>query len=513
MNSIETLRIVFADSLCMDSSLIKTANKNHDVFLFMEVHEEFSYVPHHFKKVIFLLSAMRHFAKSLQENGYCVRYIKHDDEKNTHTFSSEIERAIKELNPKLVAFISPGEYRVRQLLKQTFSKFEIKIQEHQDPKFLISHKEFKAWAGDKKSLQMEFFYRYCRKKFNILMKNDKPIGGKWNFDSDNRKKPPKTYKPHAPLKFTPDELTLSLINELKTKLKNHLGDDINFHFAVTRAQALEVLSYFIEKNLPNFGEYQDAMLIDEQWMSHSHLSFYINVGLLTPTECINAALTAFEKGKAAINSVEGFIRQILGWREYVRGIYWTFMPSYQNQNFLNANNPLPDFFWHGKTKMKCLSQCISQTIDNAYAHHIQRLMIIGNFCLLTSLDPIEVQAWYLAVYADAFEWVEMPNVQGMILYADGGLMSSKPYAASGAYINKMSNYCEQCSFSVKEKTGDKACPFNYLYWHFMINHRQKLQKNHRLAITYKQIDNMPEAQQAAIMKSAEKFFDSIYKSQ
>ena len=502
MKKIQTLRIIFADSLCLNSSLITDADKDNDIFLFMEVHEEFNYVAHHTKKIVFLLSAMRHFATVLEEKSYSTLYIKHNDPQNSHCFSDEILRAAKLLNPQAIAFITPGEYRVRKSLLTTIKKIGCDKEEHHDPKFLISHKEFKSWASNRKSLQMEFFYRYCRKKLNILMDGNKPIGGKWNFDSNNRKTPPDTYQPNPVLKFKPDIITKQLIEELTPKLSSHIGDFNNFHFAINREQALQVLSYFIKYNLIDFGVYQDAMLINQPWMSHSHLSFYINIGLLQPMECIEAAVNAYLAGEAPINSVEGFIRQILGWREYVRGIYWLYMPNYQKANFLNAQNKLPDFFWDGKTKMKCMQQCISQTIDNAYAHHIQRLMIIGNYCLLTSIEPKAVQDWYLAVYADAFEWVELPNVQGMILFADGGLMATKPYAASGAYINKMSNYCQQCQYSVKEKTGSKACPFNYLYWNFMLQHQDKLKSNHRLAFTYNQLAKMSETQKEQIIESA-----------
>ena len=286
-----------------------------------------------------------------------------------------------------------------------------------------------------------------------------------------------------------------------------MGDEHRFYFAVTRQQALTVLKYFIKHNLATFGAYQDAMLHDEPWMAHSHLSFYLNIGLLKPMECIEAAVVAYEKEQAPINSVEGFIRQILGWREYIRGVYWLNMPQYQQANALKANEALPAWFWTGQTKMACMNQCLTQTIDNAYAHHIQRLMVIGNYCLLTGVKPQEVQAWYLAVYADAFEWVELPNVQGMILYADNGLMSSKPYAASGAYIKKMSNYCDHCQFSVKEKTGDKACPFNYLYWYFMHKNKAILKSNHRLGITLKQLEKMEPSKLAAMIESAKAFIN------
>lgn len=500
---ISTLRILFADSLSEYSTLIKDADKANDLFLLMEVEQEMNYVWHHVKKVIFLFSAMRHFAQHLSGQGYRVLYIKHTDPDNTQSFEQEITRITQQYTPKQIAFMTPGEYRVRRELLDRISQIGLPYQEHHDVKFLIGHQHFKAWATGKKSLQMEYFYRNIRKQLNVLMKDGKPVGGKWNYDAQNRQKAPVGFASAPPLRFKIDKITQSVIDDLVDSLHGRMGDPNDFHFAVTRSQALAVLDHFIEHNLKNFGIYQDAMLKDEPWMSHSHISFYLNIGLLQPMECIEAVMMAYDKGKAPLNSVEGFVRQILGWREYIRGIYWLYMPDYQKLNALNADQSLPKWFWDGKTDMKCMQQCLSQTINNAYAHHIQRLMVIGNYCLLTGIEPEAVQAWYLAVYADAFEWVELPNVQGMILFADGGLMATKPYAASGAYINKMSNYCEGCRYSVKEKLGEKACPFNYLYWYFMDKHQNTLKQNPRLAFTFKQLEKMPAEKLTAIRKNAE----------
>ena len=505
----KTLRLIFADQLSIGSSLIKEASQEHDVFLFCEVDGEINYTSHHTKKVIFLLSAMRHFSELLQEKGYAVCYIKHDDPKNTQSFEGEIKRAIKKFEVETVEYILPGEYRVKDILRKIEQDTRLPFNEHEDIKFIVNLDDFKTWKKNKKSLLMESFYRENRKQYNILMDKDKPEGGEWNYDKSNRKTPPKEYSPKPPLMFEADEITSELIQTLSTKLNKHIGDAQGFHFAVTRKQALAVLRYFIDNNLNHFGDYQDAMLEDEPWMTHSHISFYLNIGLLTPMECIEQAIKAYQKKKVAINNAEGFVRQILGWREYIRGIYWSYMPDYQSLNFLDASRDLPALFWSGKTRMNCLSQCVGQTINEAYAHHIQRLMVIGNFCLLAGIDPKQVQDWYLAVYADAFEWVELPNVQGMILYADGGIMASKPYAASGAYINKMSNYCKGCSYNVNKKTGEKACPFNYLYWCFMDKNKEKLKSNHRLRFPYKQLEKFSDSQLSAIKESAESFLDDL----
>jgi deoxyribodipyrimidine photolyase-related protein len=307
----------------------------------------------------------------------------------------------------------------------------------------------------------------------------------------------------------PDEITLEVIGQVIVHCENHFGDITDFHLAVTRLGALSALKQFIQERLVHFGDYQDAMLMHEPWMYHSHISFYLNAGLLSPTECIEAALDAYDKKHVSLSSVEGFIRQILGWREYVRGIYWNKMPDYKHLNFLQATRKLPDFYWGSDTKMACLKQCVGQTKTHAYAHHIQRLMILGNFALLTGIHPDEVNAWFMIVYPDAYEWVVLPNVTGMILFADGGFLASKPYAAGGNYINKMSDYCKNCVYKVSVKTGPDACPFNYLYWNFLQEHRKTLSRNPRIGMLYKTYDRMSESQQHAIHHDSRKFLDNM----
>ena len=348
-----------------------------------------------------------------------------------------------------------------------------------------------------------------RKQYAVLMDGDQPVGGQWNYDADNRK-PPKSglsVPPHY--NNEPDVISETVIGLVAERFDEHFGDIMPFYFAVTRQQALQALEHFIAERLPTFGDYQDAMLEGEPWMYHSHLSFYLNCGLLLPLECIAAAEEAYLDGDAPINAVEGFIRQILGWREYIRGLYWLMMPDYAELNFFNATRPLPDFYWSADTKMNCLKQCITETQQHAYAHHIQRLMVLGNFALLTGITPQEVNDWFLIVYADAYEWVELPNVSGMVLFSDGGYLASKPYAAGGSYINKMSNYCQGCQYIVTQKTGSDACPFNYLYWDFLVRNRAQLQTNQRVSMMYRNYDRMKPEIKQAIADDSQQFLASL----
>ncbi len=508
-NNMRTLRLILGDQLSKSISSLKNCDKKNDIVFMCEVMEEATYVKHHKKKIVFLFSAMRHFAEELKSNGYNIQYTKLNDNENAGSFKKEIERQIQKFNINKIVVTHPGEYRVLKDIQSYSEEFKIDVEILEDDRFLATTKDFNAWAKGRKQLRMELFYREMRKKHNILMDGNNPEGGKWNYDSENRKPPegslflPKTY--NTPV----DNITQEVIKLVEEKFNNHFGNIEPFFFAVTRSQALEALDKFINERLCDFGDFQDAMLEGEPWMYHSHLSFYINCGLLLPKECIQAAEEAYKNKKAPLNAVEGFIRQILGWREYVRGLYWLKMPEYKSLNFFDAQKRLPDFFWTANTDMNCLKQCIQETKENAYAHHIQRLMVIGNFSLLTGLNPMEVNEWYLLVYADAYEWVELPNVTGMILFADGGYLASKPYAASGTYINKMSNYCANCKYSVNQKNGEKACPFNYLYWDFLARNREKLKNNHRIGMMYKTYDRMPEKKKVQITKDSQKFINSL----
>ena len=504
-----TLRLLLGDQLSRDISTLKTIDKAHDWVMLCEVKQEATYVKHHKRKIAFLFSAMRHFAQALKTDGYQVHYTKLDDPDNRGDFRSEVQRVIEAKNIDHLIVTFPGEYRVWQDMKTWQQELGVSVEIRPDNRFLCQPREFSDWAQGHKSVRMEFFYRHMRKQHRILMEDSKPIGGKWNYDHDNRQPPKKGLSIPKPLTFEPDNTTKTVLQLVEDQFSDHFGSLANFGFAVTRDQALAVLHHFITERLPEFGIYQDAMLQDEPWMYHSHISFYLNCGLLDARECIEAAEQTYHHGDAPLNAVEGFIRQILGWREFIRGMYWHHMPAYATKNALNAQRPLPDFFWTGKTDMQCLAQAIDQTHRYAYAHHIQRLMIIGNFALLAGLSPEAVQNWFLLVYADAYEWVELPNVQGMILYADDGAFASKPYAASGAYISKMSNYCQGCRYNVKDKNGEDACPFNYLYWDFIMRHEARWRNNPRMAMMVRQLDKMSQEKRAIIQQDTLHFLGAL----
>lgn len=509
-----SLRLILGDQLTLSLPVVEDATKTRDIFLLAEVREEATYVKHHKLKIAFLFSAMRHFAEELKDRGYQVEYCRYDDDDNQGSLLKQLKHTL-EKHPSLDSVIvtEPGEYRLQQSMQQWSNQLGVPVNVLDDPRFLSSPEDFSQWAEGRKQLRMEFFYREMRKRYKILMDDDSPVGGKWNYDSQNREPMPADQKVPEPKTFAPDDITNSVIALVKKEFDDHFGDIDNFYFAVTREQALHVLDTFIDERLPTFGKYQDAMVEGKPWLYHSHLSFYINCGLLTPKEVILRAETAYYEEKAPLNSAEGFIRQILGWREFVRGFYWHFMPDLAKDNYFSNNRSLPSFFWDGYTNMNCMRQCITETKNNAYAHHIQRLMVIGNFCLLTGLNPQEVQEWYLLVYADAYEWVELPNVAGMILYADGGNLASKPYIASGSYINKMSNYCKNCGYKVSKKSGDDACPFNYLYWRFIDEHEDKLRDNHRMAMIYRTYEKMSQDKLDAARQSAAIFLQRLSKDE
>lgn len=507
------LRLVLGDQLSHSISSLENCDKENDIILMCEVYDEATYVKHHKKKIAFLFSAMRHFAEELKSEGFKILYSKLDDADNAGSFKGEVKRAIGQSNFDKIIITFPGEYRVFQDMQGWADEFKLPVEIREDTRFLCSIAEFENWAEGRKELRMEYFYREMRKKYNILMEGDKPKGGQWNYDSENRKPPKGGLSVPAPYRAKLDDITQESIDLVAKKFDDHFGDLQPFYFAVTREQALYALQKFIDERLETFGDYQDAMIQDEAWMFHSHLSFYINCGLLNPLEVVKKAEQAFEEGTVPLNAVEGFIRQIIGWREYIRGIYWMKMPSYSDENFLKAKRNLPWLYWSGETKMNCLRQCVLETKRNAYAHHIQRLMVLGNFALLAGIEPKQVHEWFLIVYADAYEWVELPNVLGMILYADGGTLGSKPYAAGGNYMNKMSDYCKNCSYKVSKKNGPDACPFNYLYWDFFIRHEDVLKGNHRLYHAYSTINKMNDEKRNAIIDDAKRFFKAMGNNQ
>ena len=500
-----TLVLILGDQLSPDLSSLRGLDPARTSVLMCEVMGEASYVGHHQKKIAFIFAAMRHFAEELRSAGWTVDYVTLDDPANTGTLAGELRRAAVRYGADAVRVTEPGEWRVLADLQALDPAPEILP----DDRFLCSHAEFQDWAEGRKALRMEYFYRLMRRKTGLLMEGDEPAGGQWNFDHDNRKRAaPDLFMPQ-PLRISPDAITREVLDLVARRFGSNFGTLEPFWLAVTRADAERAAQAFITAALPRFGDYQDAMLTGQKFLYHSLLSPLINVGLLDPLAVCRMAEQAWRDGAAPLNAVEGFIRQIIGWREYVRGIYWREGPDYVRRNALDAVRPLPSMYWTGQTGMACMAAAIGQTIEEAYAHHIQRLMVTGNFALLTGIDPHALHEWYLAVYFDAFEWVEAPNTIGMSQFADGGLLASKPYAASGAYIDRMSDYCGSCRYSVKLKIGDKACPLNALYWDFIARHRSRFADNPRMAQMVRTWDKMAETQQSALRQSAARFLDRL----
>jgi len=493
---------VLGDQLSPGLSALRGADKTRDVVLLAEVQTEATYVRHHKKKIAFLFAAMRKHAAWLREQGFQVRYVAIDDPANSHSIAGEIARAAEALRPNRVIITECGEWRLDQDLRGLPQRLGLKMEIREDDRFVCSKAEFARWAEGRKGLRMEFFYRDMRRKTGLLMDGEEPVGGQWNYDQENRARVPKGLAPPPRRAFKPDAETRAVLDLVAARFPDHFGELEPFGFAVTAEQAEAALENFLEQALPSFGAYQDAMLAGEPFLWHGLISFYLNAGLLDPLEVCRRAELEYKAGRAPLNSVEGFIRQIIGWREYVRGIYWLFMPEYAARNFLAASGNLPAFYWTGETDMRCLAEAIGQTRRYAYAHHIQRLMVTGNFALIAGCDPAEVNEWYLVVYADAYEWVELPNTHGMILFADGGVLGSKPYAASGKYINKMSDYCSHCRYDVNETVGEKACPFNALYWDFLARNAEKLRGNNRLAMPYKTLERWEPDRVAEIRAQA-----------
>ena len=479
------LILVMGDQLSRDISSLKNARKTKDIIVMGELMDEAAGVKHHKKKIILVLSAMRHFAQTLKKDGFNVDYIALGSDGAIRSFTDLVERALARHNVESIVLTRPSERRVENEIDGWPRKFSMSIQTRDDDRFIASRDAFRTWASGRKTLRMEYFYREMRKKTGLLMLDGKPEGGEWNYDKENRKAAAPSLVMPKPFKAKPDKITTEVTQFVEQNFADHFGDAQPFWFAVTRKDALKALDHFIEHALPSFGDYQDAMLQDERYLYHSLLSPLINIGLLSPLEVCKRAEAAYHEGDAPLNAVEGFIRQIIGWREYIRGVYWLGDERYTRQNFFENTRSLPWFYWNGETDMNCIKHAVTQTREDAYAHHIQRLMVTGTFAMLAGINPYEVHEWYLIVYADAFEWVEAPNVIGMSQYADGGALGSKPYAASGAYINRMSDYCKNCKYAVSKKTEENACPFNALYWDFLARNEKKLKGNPRLGQMYR----------------------------
>ncbi len=499
------LILVLGDQLTEEIAALREADRGSDVVVMAEVADEASYVPHHPKKIAFLFAAMRKFAARLKEDGWDVRYTRLDDDDNAGSITGELLRRAEETGASEIIATEPGEWRLIEAL----GEMPLTVRMIEDNRFLASHAEFDDWAEDRKELRMEWFYRQMRRKTGYLMDGEDPEGGKWNYDHDNRKPAPGDVDFSGPMQFTPDEVVEEVLDLVEKRFGDNFGTLRPFWFATEPGQARRALSHFISGGLAKFGDFQDAMLEKDNFLSHSVLSMYINAGLLDWREVCDAVQAAYDAGDVPLNAAEGFIRQIIGWREYMRGIYYREGPDYTRRNVLNHQRKLPWFYWGGETDMNCIAHAVAETRDEAYAHHIQRLMVTGNFALLAGIDPAEVHEWYLAVYADAYEWVEAPNVIGMSQFADGGIVGSKPYISSGNYIAKMSDYCGGCAYDVKQKTGEGACPFNLLYWAFMERHRERFEKNPRMAQMYRTWDRMDEAKRETVLSEAEDFLERM----
>ena len=505
MAELRSLVIVLGDQLDRQSSAFDDFDRARDRVWMAESHDESTHVWSAKQRIAVFLSAMRHFAAALQAEGLAVNYTRLDIDSRSESLAMRLRDDIERTKPERLVMCAPGDWRVFQSLRGIAADCGLALEVREDRHFFSSPREFAAHAKGRKSLRLEYFYRELRERHDVLMQAGKPTGGEWNFDTENRAAfgaaGPGDLPP--PARFEPDTTTREVIELVNTRFADHPGTLDSFAWPVTREQALQALDTFISQRLPNFGRYQDAMWPGEPWLYHSLLSSSLNLKLLNPREVVAAAQAAFDAGRAPLASVEGFVRQILGWREYVRGIYWTRMPGYLELNVLDANEPLPSWYWTAQTDMACLRDALAQTLDHGYAHHIQRLMVIGLYALMLGVQPRQVHAWYLAVYVDAVEWVELPNVLGMSQYADGGLMGSKPYIATGKYIQRMGGkHCAGCRYDPALREGERACPFTTLYWDFLMRHEGRLAKNPRMALQVKNLARLSDLQKNAVVERA-----------
>mgnify|MGYP001816701199 FL=1 len=503
------LLLILGDQLNPDNPALDASDPDLDHVVMIETPGEAAFVPSHKQRIVVFLAAMRHHAKYLKELGWHVRYT--PLEQDCASLAAGLMAAIAQLQPEEVLLSEPGEWRVEKDVRDACGRSGVPVRILDDRHFFLSRSEFAEYAGTRKSLVMEFFYRHMRKRLDVLIENGQPAGDKWNFDRDNRRgfgrHGPDEVPP--PLRFEPDDITGDVIRAVEQRFKGHPGDLDEFGWPVTVDEARRALDDFITNRLPWYGRFQDAMWVDQPWLYHSLLSSVLNLRLLDPREVVERAVEAWRTGEAPLAAVEGLVRQLIGWREFIRGVYWLKMPAYGQRNGLGADRPLPGFFWDGDTDMHCLSQAIGQTLRLGYAHHIQRLMIIGNFALIAGLAPGQVCDWFLAVYVDAVEWVELPNTLGMALHADHALVGTKPYSASANYIRKMSNYCQDCRYRPDRRGGTDACPFNTLYWDFLARHREKFAANPRMGLSVRNLDRLDEAELEQIRTAADTFLDQL----
>ena len=503
-SKIRHLVIVLGDQLDAGASAFDGFDPALDRVWMAEVAEESEHVWSAKQRIAIFLSAMRHFADALRAQHWPLRYLQLDAPDNPGSLALALAADIERFRPEALVMTAPGDWRVLQAIRAVATAAALPLKLRDDRHFFSTVRDFAAHAKGRKQLRLEYWYRELRRKNHILMTGEAPEGGQWNFDADNResfgKAGPQNVPP--PTRFKPDSITIDVMTLVNTRFASHPGTLTTFGWPVTRAQAQVALHDFIAQRLPLFGQYEDAMWSGEPWLYHSHLSAALNLKLLSAREVVQAAEDAYRAGRAPLAAVEGFIRQVLGWREYVRGIYWTQMPTYVDLNALNAQAPLPAFYWTGDTDMACLKDAITQTLAHGYAHHIQRLMVTGLYALLLGVKPQAVHRWYLSVYVDAVEWVELPNTLGMSQFADGGVMASKPYVASGKYIQRMSNHCKGCRYDPAQSTGTAACPYTTLYWDFLMRHEDVLKQNPRMAMQFKNLARLDDTARDAIQGQA-----------
>lgn len=506
--NLKKLVLVLGDQLKADSSAFNHFDVATDEVIMIESEYEANYVWTHKAKIALFLSAMRHFAEVLKKKKYTLTYVK----ESKSSIVSVLKEHIQKHHFTHLVCVEPGEWRLRKELQDLADELGIYLTIEPDNHFYCGFDEFKAWVGDKKEIRLEYFYRYLRKKHKILIQaNGEPEGDQWNFDEQNRKPYPKKGPGQItePLWFMPDAISKEVLAYVESTYPKHPGGLASFAWAVTREQALLALSHFIEYRLPLFGTHQDAMWTNTPFGWHSILSTSLNLKLIDPKEVVDAAIQAYENKQVSLSAVEGFVRQILGWREFIRGMYYLDMPKMADDNFYQHQRQLPRWYWTADTKMACMKDAIGQTLKHGYAHHIQRLMVTGNFALLAELLPQQVCEWYLAIYVDAIEWVELPNTAGMALFANGGRFTSKPYVASGAYIKRMSNYCESCSYQSSQRYGPDACPMTTLYWNFLINHRAEFEKNPRTRLMTANLQKIDDKEQLLISQHAQTILNNL----
>jgi deoxyribodipyrimidine photolyase-related protein len=503
VRSARRLVVVLGDQLDRGSAAIRGLDVDRDAVLMAEVREEAEHVPSHRQRTALFLSAMRHFALELAGSGVRLRYVRLEDRGNTQSLGGELARAAKVLRPEGVVVTEPGEHRVARALREAAASAGVPLRTEEDESFTCTTDSFRGWAEGRKELIQESFYRTRRRELRVLLEPDGgPAGGRWNYDDENRESfrsapdPPRPYSPRT------DAVTREVIEIVERLFPEAPGRMKSFRWPVRPDQARRALDDFVRNRLPLFGRYEDAMWSGEPVLYHSLLSSSLNLKLLHPRECVDAAVRAVESGTAPLNSVEGFVRQLIGWREFVRGVYFREGEGYAERNGLQQSGSLPGFFWDGETEMNCLAHCIGEVLDHGWGHHIPRLMVIGNFALIAGIAPRQIEEWFLAMYVDAVEWVTAPNVVGMSQHADGGVVGTKPYAASGKYIDRMSNYCDGCRFDVGTRSGPDACPFNTLYWDFLIRHRERFASNRRMTMMLRNVDRLDAGERRSLVRDA-----------